>query len=129
MKSASAKQKGRRFQQWVRDRILERFPSLEPDDVKSTSMGASGEDVLLSPAARRLLPISIETKNVERIQIWEAIKQAEANAGEYTPVVFFTRNRTSEYAVLPAEALLDLYQRLDVAASAIRWHVVEELNS
>jgi hypothetical protein len=35
MKPRSAKAKGRRFQTEVRDLILESFPILEPDDVKS----------------------------------------------------------------------------------------------
>jgi hypothetical protein len=59
MKPRSAKAKGRRFQQEVRDALLSNFPFLEPDDIRSTSMGASGEDILLSPAARRVYPYSI----------------------------------------------------------------------
>lgn len=62
MKTSSAKAKGRKLQQHVRDVLLEAFPTLEPDDVKSTSMGAQGEDVQLSPAARKLMPIAVETK-------------------------------------------------------------------
>jgi len=52
IKTQSAKAKGRKLQQWVRNVILELIHTLEPDDVKSTSMGAGGEDVQLSPAAR-----------------------------------------------------------------------------
>jgi len=47
LKPQSAKAKGRKLQQWVRDQILQRFPTLSTDDVRSTSMGASGEDVQL----------------------------------------------------------------------------------
>ena len=40
MKSRSAKAKGRRLQQQVRDLLLERFsPELEPDDIRSAIMG------------------------------------------------------------------------------------------
>lgn len=63
MKPSSAKAKGRKLQQQVRDLILETFSDLEPDDVRSTSMGAGGEDVLLSPLARRKFPFSVECKN------------------------------------------------------------------
>ena len=66
MKSRSAKNKGKRLQNKVRDLILEKFNTLEDDDVRSTTMGDSGEDVLLSPAARKLFPFSIECKNKKK---------------------------------------------------------------
>jgi len=66
VKTSSAKAKGRRLQQKVRDLILETFSELEEDDVRSTSMGAGGEDVQLSPLARRKFPFSVECKNVEK---------------------------------------------------------------
>lgn len=112
MKASSAKAKGRRFQQWVRDQILERFPELGADDVLSRGMGSGGEDVILSTAARALVPISCECKNQESLSIWAAMEQATTNAGPHTPVVFFTRNRTPEYVCLPAAALLDLYAEI-----------------
>jgi hypothetical protein len=58
----SSKAKGRLGQQEIRDTILKTFPELEPDDVRSTAMGQSGEDIQLSPKARQLLPLSIEVK-------------------------------------------------------------------
>lgn len=112
MKASSAKEKGRRLQKWVRDQILARFPQLGEDDVISRGMGGGGEDVILSTAARELVPISSECKNQESLSIWAALKQTEKNAGEYTPVVFFTRNHTPKYAALPAEDLLDLYKQI-----------------
>jgi hypothetical protein len=69
MKTRSAKNKGKRLQNDVRDLILETFKELEPDDVRSTTMGDSGEDVLLSPAARKLFPFSVECKNQEKLNI------------------------------------------------------------
>lgn len=109
MRTQSVKAKGRRLQQWVCAQILKRFEHLEEDDVQSRGMGGAGEDVMLSPAARRAVPISSECKNQESLSIWAAMKQAEANAGDYVPVLFFKRNRSREYACLPAEDLLDLY--------------------
>jgi hypothetical protein len=107
----SAKAKGRRLQQEVRDAILAAFPSLEPDDVRSTSMGASGADILLSPAARRLFPFYVEAKNRETINIWSALAQAEAGVAKATdvaPLVVFRRNGTQPYAALPFKTLLRL---------------------
>lgn len=108
MKTQSAKAKGRKLQQWVRDLILESFTDLEPDDVRSTSMGAGGEDVLLSPAARRHFPFSIECKNVEKLNVWAAYEQAEANSGENEPLLVMKKNRKKPLVVLDAEAFLEL---------------------
>ena len=49
MKSRSAKNKGKRLQNKVRDLLLETFNQLEPDDVRSAIMGEQGEDIKLSP--------------------------------------------------------------------------------
>ncbi len=106
MKSRSAKNKGVRLQNATRDAILARFPELEPDDVRTATMGASGEDILLSPAARRLVPFSIECKNQERLNIWAALAQAEQ--GAFHPAVVFKRNRSKTYVAIGLDALLNL---------------------
>ena len=108
MKLRSAKNKGKRLQNKVRDIILEKFDKLEPDDVRSITMGDAGEDILLSPAARRLFPFSVECKNQEKLNIWEALDQAEGNSGKHTPLVIFKRNRSKTYAVLEFKELLKL---------------------
>ena len=38
MKTQSAKAKGRRFQQWVRDKLIEVL-NIHPEDIESRSMG------------------------------------------------------------------------------------------
>ena len=108
MKPRSAKNKGKRLQNDVRDLILEKFDTLEPDDVRSITMGDSGEDILLSPAARKLFPFSVECKNQEKLNIWSSLEQAENNSGNHTPLVIFKRNRTKAYAVLEFDKLLEL---------------------
>ena len=108
MKPRSAKNKGKRLQNKIRDLILEKFDSLEKDDVRSITMGDSGEDILLSPAARRLFPFSVECKNQEKLNIWSALVQAEENSGDHAPLVIFKRNRTKTYAVLEFDKLLEL---------------------
>ena len=108
MKPRSAKNKGKRLQNKIRDLILEKFDSLEKDDVRSITMGDSGEDILLSPAARRLFPFSVECKNQEKLNIWGALEQAEENSGNHVPLVIFKRNRTKTYAVLEFDNLLEL---------------------
>ena len=109
MKPRSAKNKGKRLQNKVRDLILEKFNSkLEPDDVRSITMGDSGEDILLSPAARKIFPFSVECKSQQRLSIWEALEQAEDNSGNHIPLLVFKRNRSKTYAVLEFDELLKL---------------------
>ena len=108
MKPRSAKNKGKRLQNQVRDLILEKFNSLESDDVRSITMGESGEDILLSPAARKLFPFSVECKNQEKLNIWKSLEQSEINSGNHTPIVIFKRNRTKTYVALEFDKLLEL---------------------
>ena len=108
MKTRSAKNKGKRLQNNVRDLILEKFTQLEPDDVRSTTMGDSGEDILLSPAARKLFPFSVECKNQEKLNIWSSLEQAKTNAGDHKPLLVFKRNRSKTYIALEINDLLDL---------------------
>ena len=108
MKTSSAKAKGRRLQQKIRDLLLETFTELEPDDIRSTSMGVSGEDLQLSPAARKLIPFAIECKNQEKLNVWDSLKQAEENSGDYDPVLIFKRNRSKTYAVINIEKFIEL---------------------
>lgn len=109
MKPSSAKNKGRKLQQAVRDSILERFPELEDDDVRSTSMGAAGEDVLLSPKARAVLPVTIECKNLNRIACFRYYEQAEANAKPgQEPMVVMKENRSKPLVLVDMEYFLHL---------------------
>ena len=108
MKSRSAKNKGKRLQNNFRDLLLETFKQLEPDDIRSAIMGESGEDIKLSPAARKLIPYSFECKNQEKLNIWDSLSQAEENAGNYDPVLIFKRNRSKTYAVINIEKFIEL---------------------
>jgi hypothetical protein len=113
MKTSSAKAKGRRLQDAIRDKLRSRFLKygLEDDDIQSAIMGESGTDVKLSPAARLSFPYSTECKNQEKINIWSAIKQAEENAPDgLEPVVFFKRNRSKTYAVIEVDHFFDLVE-------------------
>ena len=90
----AAKAKGRGGQNEIRDKLLDIFPEFEPDDIKSTTMGDTGEDIQLSPAARRVLPISIEVKRRkgELKTVYGYMEQA-ARHGKGEHVVFFRSDR------------------------------------
>ena len=109
MKTASSKAKGRRLQNKIRDLLIEHFSDeLEDDDIRCAIMGESGEDLKLSPAARKLIPYSIECKNQEKLNIWSALEQAEDNSKESTPVLIFKRNRSKTYAVIEFKEFVEL---------------------
>ena len=103
MRPQSAKAKGRRLQQWAADRYKDVFSHLEGNDVRSLSMGASGDDLILSPAALEVLPYNFEMKNVENFQLWATIRQAEkrSETPELSPCLIVKRNRVEPLAILP----------------------------
>ena len=108
MKTSSAKAKGRRLQQWVRDRILERSPQLTEDDVRSTSMGAGGEDVQLSTAAREVFPFSVECKSRKGIAVYRDYEQAQGNAPPNSePIVVIKENRKKPLVIVDAEYFMN----------------------
>ena len=109
MNTRTAKAKGRRLQNDIRDVLLEHFSEeLEPDDICSQVMGMSGEHIVLSPAARKLIPYSFECKNQEKLSIWSSLEQAESNSGDYPPVLIFKRNRSKTYVTLELEEFIKL---------------------
>ena len=109
MNTRSGKAKGRRLQNKIRDLLLEHFSDkLEPDDVKVAIMGESGEDIKLSPAARKLIPYSFECKNQEKLSIWSSLEQAAENSGDYPPVLIFKRNRSKTYVTIELEEFIKL---------------------
>ena len=109
MNTRSRKNKGKRLQNKVRDLLLEQFKDvLEQDDVRSTTRGESGEDIQLSPAARKLIPYAIECKNQESLSIWKALEQAENNSNGYEPLLIFKRNRSKTYVTMDIKEFLRL---------------------
>jgi hypothetical protein len=105
MLTSSAKAKGRRCAQRVRDILIEEL-SLSEDSIFVTASGTNGPDLTLTGQARSAFPFAIECKNQERLNIWGSIEQAERNAKDLTPMVIFTRNRSKIYAVIELKALL-----------------------
>ena len=112
MKAQSAKAKGRRLQQWVREKLIEML-EVHPEDIESRSMGAGGEDLIMARAARQKFPHSIECKNVEKLNIWDAYEQASANCGDYEPLVVIKKNGKKPLAVVDAEYFIGLFGEKD----------------
>ena len=109
----SAKAKGRKLQQLVRDKIIELLSpyGILPEDVKSTGMGQGGEDVQLSPLARSFLPISVECKRHKSFAVYKPYEQAEAASGDNEPVFVLQGDRKKPLVVID----LDYYFKLEEA--------------
>ena len=111
MQTKSAKAKARRLQNLLTQKLRETFPQLGETDCRPALMGESGADVKLSESAKIDIPFAFEAKNRETINIWESIKQAEANAIKegLTPAIAFSRNRLPEpYVAIPLSVFLRL---------------------
>ena len=86
MKPQSAKAKGRNLQKWVRERLI------------------------MARAARQRFPHSIECKNVEKLNIWEAYEQSKSNCGDYEPIVVIKKNHKKPLVVVDAEYFIKLFK-------------------
>ena len=92
--------------------MRELYPQLHEDDIKSQTMGMGGEDIVLSPAARKLIPFSFECKNQETLPLWKSLAQAEDNSNGRNPVLVIKRNRSGVYAVIPFNVFTTLIERM-----------------
>ena len=110
MKTQSAKAKGRRLQQWFRDLLIEEL-DIHPEDIESRSMGAGGEDLIMSRSAREKFPYSIECKNQESLNIWKSYEQAQQNSGNYEPIVVLKRNNVKPLVLVDADYFVELHKK------------------
>ena len=110
MKTQSKKSKGRRLQNWVREQLIEKL-NIHKEDIESRSMGAGGEDLIMARAARKKFPYSVECKNQEKVNLWEAYNQACDNSGNYEPIVVLKRNNQKPLVLIDAEYFMKLHKQ------------------
>ncbi len=91
--------------------LLEFNPELKPDDVRSTSMGAGGEDVQLSTAARAVIPFQIECKNKREVAVSNWYDQAKEH-GTHTPLLIVKQDHDEPLAVVDAKVFFDMVRKL-----------------
>ncbi len=109
MKTSSAKAKGRRACAQLRDALMAAAPTLELGDIEVTSSSVTGEDLKLSPAAKRIYPFVIECKNQEALNIWASLKQAEGHSSDgRIPLLAFKRNASDMYVALKLSDFIGL---------------------
>ena len=103
------KQKGRKFQQDLVKVLMETFTHLEEGDIMSRSMGAAGEDLILSPAARKVFPFAVEAKCQEKVSLRNWWEQAKANAtAELDPLLITKQSRKEPLVVLDLKTFIKL---------------------
>tara|TARA_R110002020_G_scaffold158806_1_gene342198 strand:+ start:638 stop:997 length:360 start_codon:yes stop_codon:yes gene_type:complete len=110
MDTRSKKAKGRRLQNWVKDKLLSTFPSLTEDDVSGSIMGETGVDIKLSTRAKELIPYSIECKNKETFKgIYDIMVQANHHIKENeTAIAVIKMNQRDPLVIVDAEHFIDL---------------------
>lgn len=110
IRPASAKAKGRRFQQDVRALLIKHL-ALDPADIVSRPMGSPGEDLIMGVESRRKFPYSVECKNRKSMkEVYEkSYDQAEANCPEGSePLLLIRTDYRRPLAILDLEHFLKL---------------------
>ena len=80
-------------------------------------MGDRGEDVQLSPAARRLFPFAVECKNREAdAGVWKAWEQCGIHAttagANIEPALIFKKNGKEPLAIIDAKLFLAMAAKI-----------------
>ena len=108
MNNKSRKQKGRRLQNHLRDRLLKAFPHLKAEDIKVAIMSEPGPDIKLSRIAKKLIPYQWECKNQEKMKtIYQWFNQCRRH-GNLEPILVIKQNSREELAVLRLDQLIEL---------------------
>lgn len=108
---ASRKAKARVAQNWVAQKIsnLTGYACGKDELISSREMGQSGVDIRLIGEAREDFSWSVEVKNQEKVNLYDAIKQAKDNQMNGTDwLVILKKNKEDYVAVLDAEVFFDL---------------------
>lgn len=98
------------MQQAIAKMLLMLDPRLHGDDVTSRSMGAAGEDILLSPEARKTYPVSIECKAKAKFAGYTIMDQAIDNCPkDMEPVVVIKADRKKPIVMVDAEHYFEMH--------------------
>lgn len=54
------------------------------------------------------VPVHVEVKRTEHLELWRSLAQAAAECGDKPPVLAFRRSRSPWYAAVPLDYLLSL---------------------
>ena len=114
MKVSSKKSKGRRLQQRVRNdlRLIGKNHGLVDADILSTPMSVAGVDTQFSPAALKVFPLDIESKNTEKLNVVGVFQThfEKYRASDRIKLLVHSRNRTEPMVTLRWEDFLKLVE-------------------
>lgn len=111
MKPRSCKNKGKRFENRLRDdlRLCLKELGMQDGDCEARGMGQPGEDIILSPQARKYYNLYIEAKNVESLSVAKTFSDHfEKYKDKGLVILAHTKNRGIPLATLRWEDLVSL---------------------
>ena len=104
----SAKNKGYSFQKKIAEKLREKFPTLDEQDIMSCPSSVNGEDILLSTTAQTLIPYSFECKARKKIAVYEWYDQAKGNSKGREPAVIIKKDRGKPLVIIDLEHFLEI---------------------
>ncbi len=111
----SAKNKGKKFQNWIASQFseLSGIPWGLDLDIESRQMGMRGTDIIFRGKAKEMFKYSIEAKNCEQFSLPAWVKQAKDNKQEDTDwLLFITKNHFDKMVVMDASTFFNLLKQL-----------------
>lgn len=106
----SNKNKGALGQKEVMKMIYDHVEGLEEGDLVSNPMGNPGEDIWMSPAARKKFPYQVEVKRKKRIGACRYMEQASEH-GHHTPLAFFREDRKPWFVMMHVGEFFELLKK------------------
>ena len=88
-------------------------PPLEDDDILSRTMGRSGSDIILTPAAKKVIPFHIECKR-HNDKVWKSSYKAayEQTFCEDYPLLIRRKNRSENHFFALAKDILEIHPNI-----------------
>lgn len=109
MNIKSCKAKGRALCAFVRAKLLEWAPDLNPQDIEITTSSVTGRDIKLYGEARDTYPFAIECKKQEAVNVWKSYDQACSHAMvNEIPLLVINRNRSKVLVVIEIDDFMGL---------------------
>ncbi len=115
MKSRSKKDKGKRLQNWVCQKLSELLgvPWGKDELIASREMGQTGVDIRLIGEAKKRFSFAVECKNQETWKLPNFIRQAKDNQGSYPDwLLVLKKNHFEPIVVMDAEAFFKLMKKV-----------------
>ena len=114
----NSRDKGARF-----ERLLAKMLREHGYEAERGCQHSGGKD---SPDVKHnMTRLHIEAKDVEKLNIWNALEQSKRDAGDdEIPVVMFKRNRTQVYVAVPFEEVMEMFKAWEVQINDSRLETI-----